>query len=358
MHAQSLRRRAQESERQPARTARTSREEDDEATGGLSRRCSPTSPRTPRESAQKVACGSHTRSDTLADPARRLQDPLALLISPSTMSSAAKRDAFLAVWPSLATELVDYLRGEGMPKDAVDWFQRVRSLPLSVVLLPTSTKGELTPSSPRRASTTTRLAVRTALTRALRGAHADPGLCAQASSTAASRSSTRSRSSRARASPTTSTSAPPSSDGVSSWCAPSPLASVRAVGPSPETELTRSCRFWFRVRAAPGLLPRRRRHDGPEHHPPGSAVLVPRCASSSRSLSNLRHRRADEPRARARNRTASATSPSTTPSCSRPPSTTSLRSTSGKRSTTSTSSSSSTRCVPSRLSRSSSRGLR
>lgn len=46
------------------------------------------------------------------------------------MSSAAKRDAFLAVWPSLATELVDYLRGEGMPKDAVDWFQRVRSLPL------------------------------------------------------------------------------------------------------------------------------------------------------------------------------------------------------------------------------------
>ncbi|GAA5938130.1 hypothetical protein JCM3775_005351 [Rhodotorula graminis] len=40
------------------------------------------------------------------------------------MSSAQKRDAFLAVWPSLATELVDYLRGEGMPKDAVDWFQR------------------------------------------------------------------------------------------------------------------------------------------------------------------------------------------------------------------------------------------
>ncbi|BGP42592.1 Farnesyl pyrophosphate synthetase [Rhodotorula kratochvilovae] len=40
------------------------------------------------------------------------------------MSSAQKRDAFLAVWPALAGELVDYLRGEGMPQDAVTWFQR------------------------------------------------------------------------------------------------------------------------------------------------------------------------------------------------------------------------------------------
>ncbi|GAA5973176.1 hypothetical protein JCM11641_006307 [Rhodosporidiobolus odoratus] len=41
-----------------------------------------------------------------------------------TMSSASKRDAFLAVWPALSDELTDYLKRENMPKDAVDWFKR------------------------------------------------------------------------------------------------------------------------------------------------------------------------------------------------------------------------------------------
>jgi len=287
MHAQSLRRRAQESERQPARTARTSREEDDEATSGLSRGCSPTSPRTLVSLHRKWLAAltrARTRLLTLSAACRTLSPssspPRPCPLQPSaTPSSPCGR----ASPPSSSTTSA----ARPCPRTPSTGSSACAPSPSSVVLLPTSTKGELTPSSPRRASTTTRLAVRTALTRALRGAHADPGLCAQASSTAASRSSTRSRSSRARASPTTSTSAPPSSDGASSWCAPSPLASVRAVGPSLETELTRSCRFLFRVRAAPGLLPRRRRHDGPEHHPPGSAVLVPRCASPSRSLANL-----------------------------------------------------------------------
>lgn len=42
--------------------------------------------------------------------------------------SASSRDKFLSVWPSLRDELVDYVKGEKMPKDAVDWFRSVSSL--------------------------------------------------------------------------------------------------------------------------------------------------------------------------------------------------------------------------------------
>jgi len=43
------------------------------------------------------------------------------------VSSAEKRDKFLSIWPSLSDELVDYAKGEKMPKDAVEWFKRVGS---------------------------------------------------------------------------------------------------------------------------------------------------------------------------------------------------------------------------------------
>ncbi|GAA5825841.1 hypothetical protein JCM11251_000022 [Rhodosporidiobolus azoricus] len=39
-------------------------------------------------------------------------------------SSAAKREQFLSVWPSLANELTDYMKGENMPEEAVQWFKR------------------------------------------------------------------------------------------------------------------------------------------------------------------------------------------------------------------------------------------
>ncbi|GAA5961215.1 hypothetical protein JCM21900_006334 [Sporobolomyces salmonicolor] len=41
-----------------------------------------------------------------------------------TMSSAHKREQFLSVWPDLSKELVDYCKGENMPQEAVEWFQR------------------------------------------------------------------------------------------------------------------------------------------------------------------------------------------------------------------------------------------
>ena len=42
------------------------------------------------------------------------------------VSSAEKREQFLSIWPSLSDELVEYAKGEKMPKDAVEWFKRVR----------------------------------------------------------------------------------------------------------------------------------------------------------------------------------------------------------------------------------------
>lgn len=41
--------------------------------------------------------------------------------------SASAREQFLGVWPSLRDELVEYMQGEKMPKDAVDWFRSVSS---------------------------------------------------------------------------------------------------------------------------------------------------------------------------------------------------------------------------------------
>ncbi|GAA5957022.1 hypothetical protein JCM3765_005383 [Sporobolomyces pararoseus] len=43
---------------------------------------------------------------------------------PYKMSSKEKREQFLSVWPALSDELVDYAKGEKMPKDAVEWFKR------------------------------------------------------------------------------------------------------------------------------------------------------------------------------------------------------------------------------------------
>ncbi|GAA5828829.1 hypothetical protein JCM3766R1_003833 [Sporobolomyces carnicolor] len=40
------------------------------------------------------------------------------------LSSAEKREQFLSIWPSLSDELVEYAKGEKMPKDAVEWFKR------------------------------------------------------------------------------------------------------------------------------------------------------------------------------------------------------------------------------------------
>ena len=49
---------------------------------------------------------------------------------PQIMSStdkAARRQKFLDVFPVIVGELTDYLKGEGMPGDAVEWFDKVRS---------------------------------------------------------------------------------------------------------------------------------------------------------------------------------------------------------------------------------------
>lgn len=40
--------------------------------------------------------------------------------------SQSSRDRFLGVWPQLRDELVEYMKGEKMPADAVSWFKKVR----------------------------------------------------------------------------------------------------------------------------------------------------------------------------------------------------------------------------------------
>lgn len=37
-----------------------------------------------------------------------------------------RRKRFEAVFPVIAEELLGYIRGEGMPVDAVDWYEKVR----------------------------------------------------------------------------------------------------------------------------------------------------------------------------------------------------------------------------------------
>lgn len=41
------------------------------------------------------------------------------------MSSANRRERFLSVFPRIVEELTAYLQKEGMPKDAVEWYERV-----------------------------------------------------------------------------------------------------------------------------------------------------------------------------------------------------------------------------------------
>ena len=41
------------------------------------------------------------------------------------MSSANRRERFLSVFPRIVEELTANLQKEGMPKDAVEWYQRV-----------------------------------------------------------------------------------------------------------------------------------------------------------------------------------------------------------------------------------------
>ena len=41
-------------------------------------------------------------------------------------AKAQKRQKFEAVFPVLREELLGYLKQEGMPTDAVEWYQRVR----------------------------------------------------------------------------------------------------------------------------------------------------------------------------------------------------------------------------------------
>jgi hypothetical protein len=42
-----------------------------------------------------------------------------------TTSAASKRDQFLAVFPKLVDELIEYMDKEGMPQDAKDWYKKV-----------------------------------------------------------------------------------------------------------------------------------------------------------------------------------------------------------------------------------------
>jgi farnesyl diphosphate synthase len=43
---------------------------------------------------------------------------------PST-DKAARRKRFEDVFPIIADELLTYVKGEGMPKDAVEWYEKV-----------------------------------------------------------------------------------------------------------------------------------------------------------------------------------------------------------------------------------------
>lgn len=40
---------------------------------------------------------------------------------------AARRKRFEDVFPIIADELLGYVKGEGMPKDAVEWYEKVGS---------------------------------------------------------------------------------------------------------------------------------------------------------------------------------------------------------------------------------------
>ena len=43
----------------------------------------------------------------------------------SSSDKLARRKRFEDVFPTIATELIDYVKGEGMPEDAVEWYHKV-----------------------------------------------------------------------------------------------------------------------------------------------------------------------------------------------------------------------------------------
>jgi len=46
-------------------------------------------------------------------------------VSQSVAEKAARRKRFEDVFPIIAEELLGYMKGECMPKDAVDWYRKV-----------------------------------------------------------------------------------------------------------------------------------------------------------------------------------------------------------------------------------------
>lgn len=46
-------------------------------------------------------------------------------------AKAARRARFEKVFDQIAEELLTYVKGEGMPKDAVEWYQKVNSFLVS-----------------------------------------------------------------------------------------------------------------------------------------------------------------------------------------------------------------------------------
>lgn len=43
----------------------------------------------------------------------------------ASVDKAARRKRFEDVFPVIAEELLGYIRGEGMPQDAVEWYEKV-----------------------------------------------------------------------------------------------------------------------------------------------------------------------------------------------------------------------------------------
>ena len=49
-------------------------------------------------------------------------------------NKAARRKRFEDMFPVIADELLGYVKGEGMPKDALDWYEKVSFAQLSLSL--------------------------------------------------------------------------------------------------------------------------------------------------------------------------------------------------------------------------------
>ena len=48
--------------------------------------------------------------------------------SESTAPKAARRQRFESIFPIIAYELLEYIKGESMPKDAIEWYEKVGQL--------------------------------------------------------------------------------------------------------------------------------------------------------------------------------------------------------------------------------------